>query len=242
MNLSRLRPGGPQAVTSTWRGLGAGMLPRRTTAAPRGANPNEDAMSQQYYVTVEIKPNDEVEVIRIEAAQTLEHAHDGACGHVHFMRRVNQRKRPYGKLETKPLLLALVSWPLPVLKTIIGMRHGFVGQEEADMARGLRSLKDDDADLVNAINRCALNEASDDDRILLARKSKDGQTMIGPGELVPCDKHQGEFHVFRWTWDVPEDGDHRSSLEAGEAFYVRDCPTCEAEDVARLQAEIEGEG
>src|SRR5690349_13546760 len=78
--------------------------------------------SKRYYVTAEIKPGGDVEIIRIEATPTLEHAHDGACDHVQFMRRVNQCKRPYGKLETEPLLRALAAWPLPVLKTIVGMR------------------------------------------------------------------------------------------------------------------------
>jgi hypothetical protein len=182
---------------------------------------------EQYYVAAEIKPNGHIDVVRIESTLTLEHTHVGACEHVKFMRHVNQRKPPYGKLETKPLLRALAAWPLAVLKTIAGMRHGFLGQETADMARG---LKDDGTGLVAAVNRCALNEASDDDRVLLARKNKSGDTMLGPCELVECSKHPGQHELHRWTWDVPSDGDHRSAIECGDADLVRSCPTCIEED------------
>lgn len=46
------------------------------------------------------------------------------------------------------------------------------------MSRGLRPLGNDTDALVAAVNRCALDEASDADRILLARKC--GVTMLGP--------------------------------------------------------------
>ena len=101
------------------------------------------AESNQYYVTAEIKPNKEIEVIRIEADSALELAHSRTCDHVMFLRRVNQRRPPHGRLETKPLPLAVVAWPLAVLKTIASTRYGVMGQAEDDMSRGLRPLPSD---------------------------------------------------------------------------------------------------
>ena len=99
--------------------------------------------SNQYYVTAEIKPNDDIQIIRIEDAPTLRHHHSRACDHVRFLRSVGQRHEPHGKLETKPLLRALAAWPLAVLKTIASMRYGTMGQETDDMPRGLRPFDDD---------------------------------------------------------------------------------------------------
>jgi hypothetical protein len=121
------------------------------------------------------------------------------------------------------------------------MQHGFLNQEMADMSRGLRPLNDDDEALVAAVNRCALNEASDDDRILLARKNKSGDTMLGPCELVECDKHPGQHELHRWTWDVPEDGDHIVAIEGGgEGDIVSECRKCAEESEAAWQDEIAG--
>jgi hypothetical protein len=197
-------------------------------------------MPTQYYVTAEIKPNGDIEVIRIEGDYgVLEHAHRSARDHVMFLRSVGQRHEPHGKLETKPLLRALAAWPLVVLKTIVSMRYGTMGQETDDMPRGLRLIADADgldheqsSRLIAAVNRCALNEATDNDRVLLARKNEDGDRMLGPCELVECDKHPGHHKLHRWTWHVPEDGDHLSAIECGDVGSVSACPMC-------LQAEIE---
>lgn len=158
-------------------------------------------MPDQYYVTAEIKPNGDIEVIRIEATPTLEHHHRRTCDHVRFLRSVNQRHGPYGELETKPLLRALAAWPLAVLKTIASMRYGTLSQETDVMPRGLRQLADVDEKwgLVAAVNRCALNEAGDDDRVLLGRKNERCDRMLGPCELVECDKHPGHHKLHRWT-------------------------------------------
>lgn len=191
------------------------------------------ATTKQYYVTVEIKPDGTIEVIRIDAYPTFEHAHDDSKGHVNFLRQAGQRRRPYGKLETKDLLGALAAWPMQVLATVAGMRHGKLGQDEAEMKRGLRSLDGEDDpeydDIVAAVNRCALNEAGDDDRILLAHKRRG--TMYGPCERVECTKHPGEFELHRWMWGVPEDGDHTAAIESdSDAAIVASCPKCIAED------------
>lgn len=186
--------------------------------------------AKQYFVTAEIKPDGTIGIVRIDSYPNLEHAHDDSRGHVNFLRSANQWPRPYGKLETKPLLRALAAWPMQVLTVIAASKHGFLGDEDNEMKRGLRSLADDDEHLVEAVNRCAVNEAGDEDRILLARKNKSGDTMLGPCELVGCDKHPGKFELHRWTWDVPSDGDHQSAIECGDADIVRSCPLCVEED------------
>lgn len=194
-------------------------------------------MPDQYYVTAEIKPNGDIEVIRIEATPTLEHHHRHTCDHVRFLRSVNQRRRPYGELQTEPLLRALAAWPLAVLKTIASMRYGTLSQETDAMPRGLRPLdaqwpQGDDDGFVAAVTRCALNEASDNDRLLLARKNESGDSMLGPCELVECYKHPGHHKLHRWTWHMPEDGDHLSAIQCGDVGSVSACPMC-------LQADIE---
>ena len=90
-----------------------------------------------------------------------------------------------------------------------------------------------------AQDRCAWNEASDADRVLLARKSRDGRTMIGPDEVVPCDRHEGRSAIHRWTWPAPDDGDHIAALEgAGESQITHNCPDCEEEADERYREEI----
>ena len=178
--------------------------------------------ARQYYVTAEIKPKG-VEIVRIDSYPSVEHAHDDSSGHVKFLRSVGQRRPPHGKLETKPLLRALASWPMQVLLQVAGSSYGFLGDDA--MTRGLRPLGDDSDGMILAVNRCALNEAGDDDRIRLARESKG--KMYGPCELVECSKHPGEYELHRWTWDVPSDGDHVSAIEAGsDAEIVSSCPKC----------------
>ncbi len=87
--------------------------------------------------------------------------------------------------------------------------------------------------------RCSRNEATDADRILLARPSKDGRTMIGPDEVVPCDRHDGQTEIHRWAWPVPADGDHLTALEVGgDGQIVHGCPDCEIEAEERYQEEI----
>lgn len=194
-------------------------------------------MPDQYYVTAEIKPNGDIEVIRIEATPTLEHHHRSTCDHVEFLRSVGQRPKPHGELQTKPLLRALAAWPLAALTTIASMRYGALSQETEAMSRGLRPLDaqwphGDDDGFVAAVTRCALNEANDNDRLLLARKNESGDRMLGPCELVECDKHPGHHKLHRWTWHVPEDGDHLSAIQCGDVGSVSACPMC-------LQADIE---
>lgn len=195
-------------------------------------------MPDQYYVTAEIKPNGDIEVIRIEATPTLEHHHRSTCDHVEFLRSVGQRPKPHGELQTKPLLRALTAWPLAVLKTIAGMRYGTLSRPGPfHMPRGLRPLDvqwphGDDDGFVAAANRCALNEANDNDRLLLARKNESGDRMLGPCELVECDKHPGHHKLHRWTWHMPEDGDHLSAIQCGDVGSVSACPMC-------LQADLE---
>lgn len=194
-------------------------------------NPSETKDPDQYYVTAEIKASGDIDIIRIETAPTLGVAHSGAYGQVEFLRQVKQRRRPFGKLETKPLLRALAAWPRPVLEAISSMRYGTLKQETTgDMPRGLRPLDEDKDGIVEAINRCAMNEAGDDDRVLLARKNKSKDTMIGPCELVECDKHPGQHGLHRWTWDAPSDGDHRSAIECGDPDIVQSCPLCIEEE------------
>lgn len=96
-----------------------------------------------------------------------------------------------------------------------------------------------------ALARCRAGEASDDDRIVLARKS--GSRMIGPDEVNACSHHEGETFTARWTWDtptnergashLPRDVDaHRVALEGGgEPEYVARCRRCEATSRSRTR-------
>lgn len=92
-----------------------------------------------------------------------------------------------------------------------------------------------------AMTRCAIGEASDNDRVSLACKGMTGR-MIGPDECQPCDKHPGQFAVYRWVWDVPEDGDHARAIESSDPDLVRDCPKCAEEDDAKWREEIGDDG
>ena len=198
---------------------------------------DHDWSNTQYYITAEIKPDGTTEIIGDENVPSLEPAHGRQWGQVKFLRSVNQRRKPYGKVETKPLLRALAAWPMEVLKYIAAARYGVLGQEAEAMPRGLRPPKNDDDGLIEAVNRCALNMAGDEDRVLLARKNKSSDTMLGPCELVECDKHPGCHKLHRWTWDVPSDGDHASAIECSDPDIVRSCPKCIEEDDAHLDGE-----
>lgn len=70
---------------------------------------------------------------------------------------------------------------------------------------------------------------TDDDRIRLAVKS--GGTMLGPNERERCTRHKRRWILFRWTWDVPADGEtHVENLEGGgEPEIVRGCAECNKE-------------
>mgnify|MGYP003501902344 len=184
-------------------------------------------MSTQYYVTVEVKSNSTVEIVRVDDYPSLELAHHDASEHVSFLRRVGQRRPPHGKLETRSLPRALLLWPGQVLRAVAGAGYGFLGDET--MSRGLKPLDNNTDALVAAVNRCALNEAGDADRILLAHAGK--RLMLGPGELVECDRHPGEHALHRWTWDPPGDGDHVRAIEtSSDPEIVSSCPKCVEED------------
>ncbi len=87
--------------------------------------------------------------------------------------------------------------------------------------------------------RCSNGQATDADRILLARPSKDGRKMFGPDEVVPCDRHEGQTEIHRWVWPAPSNGDHIAAIEAGgDGQIVHGCPDCEAEAEERYQEEI----
>lgn len=183
-------------------------------------------MSNQYYVTAEVKPDRTVEIVRVDDCSSLEHAHRDAGGHVKFLRSAGQRRPPHGRLETRPLLRALASWPQQLLRHVAESSHGTLG---GTMTRGLRPLGNDADDLVSAVNRCALNEAGDVDRILLAREGRG--RMLGPCELVECDRHPGEHALHRWTWGLPGDGDHIRAIEIdSDPEIVSSCPKCVEED------------
>ena len=87
--------------------------------------------------------------------------------------------------------------------------------------------------------RCSNNEATDDDRVLLARPSRDGTRMLGPDEVVPCERHEGCTAIHRWAWAPPSDGDHRKAIAHSEPEVVHGCPRCEAEAEASWREEMD---
>ena len=69
------------------------------------------------------------------------------------------------------------------------------------------------------------------DQDTIAKATRDGDTMLGPKERHRCPDHPRRWVVYRWTWQVPEDGDHLTALQSGsEPEAVRACGTCDDED------------
>lgn len=65
----------------------------------------------------------------------------------------------------------------------------------------------------------------------IAKGVRDGDTMLGPIERHRCDLHPSRWMSYRWTWPVPEDGDHLAALEAdGWPQSIRACSDCDAAD------------
>ncbi len=73
------------------------------------------------------------------------------------------------------------------------------------------------------------SKLNDGQRVLEATRK--GQRMLGPLERARCAKHPKRWETFRWSWPVPEDGEHLRALEAaGEAHVVRQCSCCAEEE------------
>lgn len=71
--------------------------------------------------------------------------------------------------------------------------------------------------------RCLAGSASDEDRIALAKQSRDGRTMLGPAECQRCARHPKRRETYRWEW--PADGDPTTAIEGGsDAVFLRCCP------------------
>lgn len=79
----------------------------------------------------------------------------------------------------------------------------------------------------DALVRCRTGGASDEDRLLLAKRK--GNTMYGPLELQRCLRHRRNFETYRWVWEVHEDGDHLTAVTSSEPEFVRRCPKCDAD-------------
>lgn len=68
---------------------------------------------------------------------------------------------------------------------------------------------------------------TDEDRIAKATFSRSGKRMLGPAERQRCAKHPTRWEIYRWTWPVPDDGDHITSLQSdSDTEVLRSCTEC----------------
>ena len=74
----------------------------------------------------------------------------------------------------------------------------------------------------------------DQDRIEAA--VREGDRMLGPKERHRCGEHPRRWVVYRWTWGMPDDGDHMSAIQSDSwPETIRECKACADESDAELR-------